>query len=135
MPKEGHRNRCRAGGRILLLVAALIAIPFAPGPATAQDAQAEPTAPLTEKVRVNLVQVPLLARARGGRAVTDLRADEIVVKERGRRMPVVFLEPLATPMDTADIPGVSLPGGTQVSMRAGEPRLRHAIILVERSEN
>jgi VWFA-related protein len=90
---------------------------------------------VTEEVRVNLVQVPLLARARGGQPVTDLRPEEIVVKQGGRRLPVLFLEPFAAPMASTDIPGVrlvvNLPGGTEVSVRAGEPRPRHVIVLVD----
>ena len=49
-------------GRVLLLSVALIVATDSSTPAIAQD---DPATPVTEEVRVNLVQVPLLARARG----------------------------------------------------------------------
>ena len=48
-----------------------------------------------ERVVVRLVQMAILAKDRRGAPIDDLVANEIVVKDRGRKMRVAFLEPFA----------------------------------------
>jgi len=62
----------------------------------AQQPTSPPASAGSETVEVRLVQLTLHARDRRGRPVTDLSADEIIVKERGRKMRIAFLEPFAS---------------------------------------
>ncbi len=105
-------------------------------PALAQDTEAPPIpTPMEERVLVQLVQLPILARDRQGRPVADLRPEEIEVKLRGKEMTVSYLDPLFTPSKPrGPLPEVRLfldaPGGwtTPVATSPTEPRYL-AIVL------
>lgn len=60
----------------------------------AASQQQQPEVEFEEEIEVRLVTLPVLARDRRGRPVTDLRPEELEVREgRGRRYPVAFLTP------------------------------------------
>jgi len=92
--------------RAALLIAALL---VAPAPATfAQDGDETPDSGVTERVQVRLVQMSVLARDRKGNPITDLTAEDIVVKDRGKRVEVVFLNSFQTPQYEGPAPDVRL---------------------------
>jgi len=97
----------------IVLLATLLGVP----PAATQDT-ADPTpadSGVVEQVRVRLVQIALTARDRHGEPVTDLTADEMRVKLRGKHMEVAFLDRLTPEVDDAPLPRtrlkVNAPGG------------------------
>lgn len=51
---------------------------------------------LTEQVRVELVQFNILALDKGGRPVTDLKPEELELKDDGREQKIAFLERFAS---------------------------------------
>lgn len=63
-----------------------------------------------EEIEVNLVQVPILVWDRNGDPITDLRPEEVVVKDRGEKMEVAFVEPFERepPEDEEPPPDVEL---------------------------
>jgi VWFA-related protein len=86
-------------------------------------------------VEVRLVEVHLLATDRRGRPITDLRADEIVVRDQGRTARVAGLEPFVSDAEGEPIPEIRLhvdaPGGWQ-SAHVSTPRPpRHYIVFVD----
>ena len=88
-----------------------------------------------ETVRVRLVQLAITARDRGGNPVTDLIADEIVVKERGRKMRVAFLEPFSKEHRAEEVPDVRLyvgaPGAAASTVRSEALEPRHVILFID----
>ena len=77
---------------------------------------------LDERVEVHLVPMSILALDRHGRPVTDLTADEIVVKDRGSRPRIADLTPARPPEREGPVPFVRLhvdaPGGWDESPAA-----------------
>jgi VWFA-related protein len=97
-------------------------------PAGAQEAVAEDVrrsqesardAGLDEEIEVNLVQVPILVWDRKGDPITDLRREEVVVKDRGEKREVAFVEPFDRPPSADQEPPpevelrIELPGAEQ----------------------
>lgn len=85
-------------------------------PAWAQgNGDSPPDSELVEEVSVRLVEMTILARDSRGRPVTDLTAEEIVVKSRGDRMRIAFLESAAPRIADTPLPQTRLqidaPGG------------------------
>ncbi len=70
---------------------------------------------LVERIGVHLVQVAIIATDRQGNPVTDLKAEDIAVKDRGERRNLAYLEPLRPRPPSGDLPAVRLlvdaPGG------------------------
>lgn len=103
---------------------ALLLLALAGAGAWAQDAreagaseeeQGPPDPGLVERVEVILVKMDLRAVDRGGRPVTDLRAEEIEVRHGKSTYPVAYLEPEAPPPGTGDPSArieLELPGGS-----------------------
>jgi VWFA-related protein len=88
-----------------------------------------------ERVEVRLVEVPILARNRRGAPIDDLAAEEIVVKDRGHKMRVAFLDPFAREPSPGQIPDVRLfvtaPGSTEQTTRSTGSEPRYLILLVD----
>ncbi|GAB4367699.1 MAG: hypothetical protein Kow0062_00250 [Acidobacteriota bacterium] len=92
-----------------------------------------------QQVDVHLLELPIVALDRRENPVTDLRADEIVVRLRGRNQRVAFLQPALSPERSlpAELSGVKLhveaPGGAS-SVRPpvqGDPRYLLLFVDVE----
>jgi VWFA-related protein len=85
------------GYRSLLLVVVLAAAPIQAAGQERATGQGDPDgSPLLEEIRVRVVTVPVAARDRWGRPVTDLSADELTVREGGREYRIESLEPLVS---------------------------------------
>ena len=123
---------------------ALLVFLVAVSPGHAQDVGAAPQqeeeAPLPsdaqESVRVDLVQIPITALDRQGRAITDLRAEEIVVKDRGKRLRVAYLDRLAASEAASREPAdvelfVRAPGGTRTPVTAAAGGASYLVLLVD----
>jgi VWFA-related protein len=119
--------------RVAVLIAALLITPASP--ALAQDQDAPSDSGVTERVQVRLVQMALLARDRKGAPITDLSMDEIVVKDRGDRREVVFLNSFRTPQFQGPMPDVRLqveaPGAWQGERPPAEREPAYLIIFVD----
>lgn len=111
---------------LLLLVSAMIV-------AAQEDIPGEPD----ERVTIRLVQLAIRARS-GGDAVTDLRAEEIMVKESGRAMRVAFLEPFVSkveaPPSTVRL-YVGAPGAASDGPSATTGAPRYVLFLVDRDSD
>lgn len=117
-----------------LLVAALLPVAHARGPAGSKP---EPDRPqqseLVEKVSVRLQQITIFATDVEGRPVTDLKPEDLRVKDAGGKVEVAFLDPREsvggsglTARLFVDAPG----GPTQpVSTSQGEPRF--FVVLID----
>ena len=107
--------------------------PRAQEPAPAGD-EPRPSS-LTEEVTVRLIQVPILAKNRNGEPITDLTAEEIRVKDRGEKMKVAFLEPLAREEAADPLPPTRLfidaPGGWEAVSESTDYEPRYVTILVD----
>jgi VWFA-related protein len=127
---------------LVVLLASLLVTPAsvsqeAPEPEGTDDRPAETG--LVEEVEVRLVQIPILAQDRHGRPITDLTAEEVVVKDRGKKMEVAFLDPFVTDLERPGPDGevrlyVSAPGGWDgvvTSAGGGEPRYLVLLIDIE----
>jgi VWFA-related protein len=95
-----------------------------------------------ETVRVVLVQLPLIATDRKGNPITDLRAEEIIVKQGRRRLTVEYLEPIRREVEgTGPLPAVRLsvdaPGGWGKPLRStdGEPDYVAFFVDVENDDD
>ena len=93
-------------------------------------------APVTqERVVVRLVQMAILAKDRRGAPIDDLVADEIVVKDRGHKMRVAFLEPFAREPSPGEIPDVRLfvaaPGSEEQTTRSTNAAPQYLVLLVD----
>jgi VWFA-related protein len=117
----------------------LVAVPLRPQPApptarAADDGRETPA--FREEIEVRLVQVPILALDRRGDPVTDLRADEIVVKDRGQRRQPAFLERFVEPgTESEPLPSVALhvdlPGAAERATTSGGAQSRNLILLID----
>lgn len=114
----------------ILLPAALLAQDAAPA-----DASGEEAVTFEERIDVRLVQIPILARDARNRPITDLSPDELVIKDRGQKMEVAFLEPFYKEVPQAPLPDVriklDLPGGAATVARAGEREPRYMIFYID----
>src|SRR4029079_4293575 len=84
----------------------------------------------------HLVQVPILATDRQGAPVTDLRADEIVVKHRGRPMRVAYVESMVSrETSTASRPDVKLvvhaPGNWDAGAAGRSPIAQYVVFFID----
>ena len=103
----------------------------------AQEAPEEPKpTDLEEKVWVRLVQVPIVATDRHGNPITDLIAEEMTVKDKGKKMEVAFLKPFVrSDENEEDLPDVSLyveaPDTWEpaTTVHKGEPQ--HLILFID----
>ena len=90
-----------------------------------------------EEINVHLVQIPILAWDRQGNPVTDLRADEIVVKDRGQRREPAFLEPFVAAPEEEEEPlpevalRVELPGVAERVVTSSGAEARNLIFLID----
>ena len=87
-----------------------------------------------DEIDVRLVQVPILARDRLNRPVTDLSPDEIVIKDRGREVAVAFFEPFFSDDDQTPLPDVRLQvdlPGTGEPVSSGDSEPRHVVFYVD----
>lgn len=65
-----------------------------PAQAASESEEGDPKdTDLQEEVTVRLVQMPFLAQDRKGNPITDLTADDIIVKDRGKQMRIAYVEP------------------------------------------
>lgn len=108
---------------------------------TPQEATEQETPPpgevFTEQIDVRLVRMPILAKNRQGRPITDLKLDEIIVKEGRRRLRNAFLDPF-TPSPTEDqepLPSVrlsvDLPGGGDEVVRSLPEETRNIVFFID----
>lgn len=82
------------------------------------------------RTTTRLVEFSLIALDKKGKAVTDLRKDEVEIREKGRRRDVSFFRFEGQPPDRT--PEVSLPAGTfsnRVELAGGPPRNVTALVL------
>jgi VWFA-related protein len=106
-------------------------------PSRAQDPPQPPIpTEMEERVLVQLIQMPILARDRQGRPVTDLRAAELEVKLRGRTLPLAYLEPvLPPPSPPKEVERVRLfldaPGGWNEPVASEETVTRYVAFLLD----
>lgn len=118
-----------------VMMAAVLAV--ATAPAFAQQAEPRPVeSGVQETVRVILVQLPLLAMDRKGNPITDLRADEIVVKDGRRKLEVEYLVPLRPEtLETGALPPVRLyvdaPGGWRAPLRSTDAQPEYVAFFVD----
>ena len=91
--------------------------------------------PFREELEVRLVTLPVLARDRQGRPVTDLRPEEVEVRHRGRPMRLAYLRPFVPPSSGEALPdvrlGLDLAGGAAPVSAASSPDPRHLLLLVD----
>jgi predicted nucleic acid-binding protein len=116
-------------GPLLVLGGGILTPLLAQVPETPRGSRAD------ETVRVRLVQLAITARDRGGNPVTDLTADEIAVKEGGRKMRVAFLEPFSKEHQAEEAPDVRLfvgaPGATASTVLSAALEPRHVILFID----
>jgi len=115
---------------VMLLIAATLLFP------TLAFAQVETTSPETqERVEVRLAQMAILAKDRRGAPIDDLVAEEIVVKDRGRKMRIAFLEPFIREPGPGETPDVRLfvaaPGSAEQTTRSTDAEPQYLILLVD----
>lgn len=97
----------------------------------------EPTpSDLTERVRVQLVQLPIQATDRHGNPIVDLKPEEVLVKDRGRTVRVAYLEPLRRdPNERAPLPDVRVqvnaPGGWPDQSNTGSARPHYVVFFID----
>ena len=89
-----------------------------------------------ETVRVILVQLPLLATDKKGNPITDLRADEVVVKIGRRKLEVEYLEAQRPEEPEAGaLPPLRLyvdaPGGWQVPSRSTDAQPEYLVLFID----
>ena len=88
---------------------------------------------LRETVEVRLIQLTVLAVDADGRPVTDLEPDEIVVKDKGKRYVVEFLDPVEIP----EVPAVrarlfvNVPGGPSRPVPTGGGARDHFLLFLD----
>ncbi len=105
-------------------------------PDTPTQESDRPPVLVNEEIGVNLVQLPILALDRKGNPVTDLRIDELVVKDRGQPVDVASLDPFYEP-PTAEEPlpdvrlRVDLPGGGEPVLTASPGEPRHMMFYID----
>jgi VWFA-related protein len=134
----GRRSTRRRGewrlSFALGLTTSLTVLPVAWAQST-DSPDAPPRGALVEEVRVRLARTAILASDRAGRPVSDLTSEEIVVKERGRRMRVAFLEPFVEQDRPGADPPVRLyvgaPGTTESVAQSSGPEPRHVILFID----
>jgi VWFA-related protein len=103
-------------------------------PEVAQDPAPRPQ--YQERIDVRLVTLPVFARDRNGRPVTDLRASELQVREGNRNYRVASVTPyFDTPEARKDLPHVTLithvPGGSRDVGKFTGVEPRYLIILID----
>ena len=88
-----------------------------------------------ERVEVRLAQMAILAKDRKGNPIDDLVAEEIVVKDRGNKMRVAFLEPFVREPGPGEIPDVRLfvaaPGSEEQTTRSTDAEPQYLILVVD----
>jgi VWFA-related protein len=88
-----------------------------------------------ERVEVRLAQMAILAKDRKGNPVDDLVAEEIVVKDRGNKMRVAFLEPFVRESGPGEIPDVRLfvaaPGSEEQTTRSTDAEPQYLILVID----
>ncbi len=103
----------------------------------AGEEQKPPVGSVEEQVSIHLLEIPVVALDRKENPITDLRAEEIVVKLRGRRQRVAFLQPAiapaeALPPELADVRlHVDAPGGAESVVPAVGREPRYIVLLVD----
>ncbi|MDX1583363.1 MAG: VWA domain-containing protein [Thermoanaerobaculia bacterium] len=118
----------------MIVAILLVAVPLVP----AQEVPPSDTSPVpqfSEEIEVRLVTLPVLARDRLNRPVTNLESEEIIVREGDRSYEVAFLTPFHDPTERQDLPKVRLitefPGGGREVARPTAQEPRHLIILAD----
>jgi VWFA-related protein len=92
---------------------------------------------VVEKVDVHLVQIPIIAQDRNGRPISDLTPEEVVVKDRGKKMEVAFLDPFVSEIERPGPDGevrlyVNAPGGWDgVVTSEGDAEPRYMVLLID----
>lgn len=122
----------------LLLVASVALAAGLVAPRAQERPEVAPPVPteMEERVLVQLVQMPITAVDRQGRPVVDLRAEELEIKLRRKRMTVAYLESFAPRAAApADVPDVRLfldaPGGWSVPATSSESVPRYVAFVVD----
>jgi VWFA-related protein len=84
-----------------------------------------------------LVRIPILAKDRRGRPISDLKIDEFVVKEGRRRLKVAFLDPFTPPPAEEREPlpsvklSVDLPGGGDEVVTSLPEETRNIVFFID----
>jgi VWFA-related protein len=128
------RARSPAGDRPVRVAAAvwaasaLLLTLAQPSPRAQDPPPSAGAAPITrEEVHVHLVRVPILALDKDDRPVTDLRADELTIRENGHDRTITAFEPQFAPPPVGPAPRARInfnaaDGEPPSESPAGEPR-------------
>ena len=118
-----------------IIVLALFAAGSSPLTGQSDDAPLPSTSETEQRIRVRLVQVPILARDRNGKAVTDLTAADMRVKVQGDRMDIAFLDPIVDEAKEVELPRTRLklnaPGGAVGDPSPQSGASRYYVIFVD----
>ena len=130
--------RIEPARRVLAILLCAVALAGSAGAALAREDPDEPkTGDLEEKVWVRLVQMLITARDRNGNPIEDLKPEEIVVKDRGKKMKVAFLKPFVEPQagEEGPLPEVRLyveaPDTWEPASTSQEREPGHRILFID----
>jgi VWFA-related protein len=131
-----YQRTMTAAALSLALWATSGAIQAGQAPPAAEEEPPRPSG-LTERVQVRLVEIPVIARDRHGRPITDLTLEEIQVRDRRRPMKVAYLEPNRPSTTAAEEPlpevrlYVGVPGGWEGVNTSIQGEPRYFLIFVD----
>ena len=115
---------------VVVSLAAFAAILIGAPPGFAQQSSPE-ARPVTEEVRVNVVNVDVFVTGRHDTPVLDLRPDEFELREDGRVVALTnFLGPAAAP--AASVAGPGAPAGSGAAPLSEEEPQHTFVVLVDR---
>lgn len=90
-----------------------------------------------EEIDVRLVRMPILAKDRQGRPITDLKVDELIVREGRRKLNVAYLDPFTPPPAEEQEPlpnvklSVDLPGGGDEVVTSQPRETRNIVFFID----
>ncbi len=91
----------------------------------------------TEEIEVRLVRMPILAKDRHNRPISDLTIDELTVKEGRRELDIAFLDPFTPPPEEDPEPlprvklSVDLPGGGDPVVSSQRQESRNIVFFID----
>lgn len=117
---------------VLAGLVAFTSVLLGASPTSAQRAPSAPK-PVTEAVRVNVVNVEVFVTGPHGRPVLDLKPEEFELREDGKVVPLTnFLAPAPSPAEAAPPPApASTPGPARIQQPSDEARQRTLVVFVD----